>query len=145
MQKFTIALITGLVLVFGGHANACQMNAAAAPAEAAEAPGAATQQDVFAQRMALMQERDALLLEMVQLLKETAKDKGTKAKAEALEKRLQVNIEKHSKLHAMMMGGHAGMAGTGSHKTGCGGAGGCGGKDNPCPMKDGAPSDKKAN
>lgn len=141
MHKITIAFIIGLIISFGGNASACQMNAAAAPAGAAEAPG---QQDVFAQRMALMQERNALLLETVQLLKETAKDKDTKAKAEALEKRVQANIEKHNKMHATMMGGGmAGMEPRGGmmhKKDGC-----CGGKDKPCPMKDGPTTDNKAN
>lgn len=119
MHKIIITLIIGLFIGFGAQANACQMKAAATPAEAA------AQQDVYAQRMALMQERDALLLETVQLLKETAKDKATKAKAEALEQRVQANIEKHNKVHAMMMGG-------------------AGGRDKPCPMKPVAPADKKA-
>ncbi len=141
MHKITLSLIIALFVGFGGQANACQMKAAVGDAEAADAgAGATSAQDVMAQRMALMQERDALLLETVQLLKEVAKDKGSKAKAEALEKRIQANIEKHNKMHTMMMSGHAGMAGMESHKAGC-----CGGKDNPCPMKDGAASDKKAN
>lgn len=143
MHKIIIALIIGLFIGFGGQAAACQMSAAPTGAEAAEATG---QQDVFAQRMALMQERDALLLETVQLLKEVAKDKESKAKAEALEKRIQANIEKHAKMHSMMMGGAGGMAGMEPRggmthkKDGC-----CGGKDKPCPMKNGAPMDKKAN
>lgn len=139
MHKIIITLIIGLFIGFSSQANACQMKAAATPAEAAG------QQDVYAQRMALMQERDALLLETVQLLKSVAKDKESKAKAEALERRIQANIEKHDKMHAMMMSGHAGMGGMEPQggmmhkKDGC-----CGGKDKPCPMKDGAPADKKA-
>lgn len=139
MHKIAIALVIGLFISFGGQANACQMGAAPNAAEAAPT------QDVYAQRMALMQERDALLLETVQLLKSVAKDKESKAKAEALEQRVQANIEKHNKMHAMMMSGHAGMGGMEPQggmvhkKDGC-----CGGKDKPCPMKDGAPADKKA-
>ncbi|MBI5638031.1 MAG: hypothetical protein HZA03_08690 [Nitrospinae bacterium] len=139
MHKITITLIIGFFIGFGAQANACQMKAAATPAEAAG------QQDVYAQRMALMQERDALLLETVQLLKDVAKDKGAKTKAEALEQRIQANIEKHNKMHTMMMGGAGGMGGMEPQggmmhkKDGC-----CGGKDNPCPMKPGAPADKKA-
>lgn len=140
MHKIAITLIIGLFIGFGGQAAACEMKAAPTASEAAG------QQDVFAQRMALMQERDALLLETVQLLKEVAKDKESKAKAEALERRIQENIEKHNKMHGMMMGGAGGMAGMEPRggmmhgKEGC-----CGGKDKPCPMKGGAPSDKKAN
>ncbi len=143
MHKIIIALVIGLFIGYGGPA-AAQQDA---------------QQDVQMQRMALMQERDALLLETVQLLKTVVKDRESKAKAESLERRIQANIEKHNKMHAMMMSGHAGMAGMGSHKAGCGGggegccggagcggdAGCCGGKDNPCPMKDNAPADKKTN
>lgn len=129
MHKIIPALIIGLFIGFGSPANACQMSSAPAAAEAAG------QQDVYAQRVALMQERDALLLETVQLLKEIAKDKDLKAKAESLELRIKANIEKHGKAHAMMMGG-----GEMTHKKD-----GCADKEKPCPMKGGAPSDKKAN
>lgn len=132
MHKIAIALVIGLFISFGGQANACQMGAAPTAAEAAPT------QDVYAQRMALMQERDTLLLETVQLLKEVAKDKESKGKAEILEKRIQAYIEKHAKMHATMMGGAGG--GMMNKKDGC-----CGGKDNPCPMKGGAPADKKTN
>lgn len=140
MHKITLTLIFGLLIGFGAQAAACEMRAAATPADAAG------HQEVYAQRMAVMQERDALLLETAQLLKEVAKDKESKAKAEALERRIQANIEKHNKVHAMMMGGAGGMAGGEPRggmmhkKDGC-----CAGKDTPCPMQDGAPSGKKAN
>lgn len=144
MHKIATTLIIALFIGFSGQANACQMRGAVGDAEAAETgAGATSAQEVMAQRMALMQERDALLLETVQLLKDVAKDKESKAKAEALEKRIQANIEKHSKLHATMMGGGMGMGPDGQmmhKKDGC-----CGGKDKPCPMKGAAPAEKKAN
>ena len=139
MHKIAIALVIVLLAGFTGQAHACQLRAAPGNAEAA-AP-----QNVYAKRMELMKERDSLLLETVQLLKEVAKDKATKDKAEALEKRVQANIEEHNKMHAMMMDGAGGMAGMHPggqmmpKKDGC-----CGGKDKPCPMK-GTPSDKKDN
>ncbi|MBI5179065.1 MAG: hypothetical protein HZA04_07370 [Nitrospinae bacterium] len=94
MKKTVLAAIICIVVACG-----------AAVAEEAMAPGPQGKPMMghHQQKHEMMVEEQQIMLQSIQLLKEMAKDKETKAKAEALEKRQQALIIKHQQMYAEMM------------------------------------------